>query len=258
MTGRRLPNGWKGKWRALSGPWRNSGLPTTSGPATTGDEFLRALTDALQAPAGHLGATGQGVFVSSFRTAIGMEFDAVWLVGMIEGGTPPAIHPDPLLPEGYDRSERSSLVSDRAERQAADERYAYLSAISSAPRRVLSFPVADSSARREAHPFPLAVGTGFGPGRTAGAQQDLVLLRQPALADRQRIRQARHRHGRGRIPWPTPWTTICTACSPGTLPANWPTQHPLATGRKPGAGQQDAKPAQFQRPYRVRRKPVWR
>ena len=117
--------------------------------STSGDEFLRALTDALQAPAGHLGATGQGVFVSNFRTAIGMEFDAVWLVGMIEGGTPPAIHPDPLLPEGYDGS---PLVSDRAERQAADERYAYLSAISSAPRRVLSFPVADSSARREAHP----------------------------------------------------------------------------------------------------------
>lgn len=118
-------------------------------PPTSGDEFLRALADVLQAPAGHLGATGRGVFVSNFRTAIGMEFEVVWLVGMIEGGAPPAIRPDPLLPEGYDRS---SLVSDRAERQAADERYAYLSAISSAPRRVLSYPVADSSSRREAHP----------------------------------------------------------------------------------------------------------
>lgn len=118
-------------------------------PPTSADEFLHALTDALQAPAGHLGATGKGVFVSSFRTAIGMEFEAVWLVGMIEGGTPPAIRPDPLLPEGYDRS---TPVSDRAERQATDERYAYLSAISSAPRRVLSYPVADSSSRREAHP----------------------------------------------------------------------------------------------------------
>ena len=118
-------------------------------PPTSTDEFLRALTDALQAPAGHLGATGKGVFVSSFRTAFGMEFDIVWVVGMIEGGTPPAIRPDPLLPEGYDRS---MPVSDRAERQAADERYAYLSALSSAPRRVLSYPVADSSSRREAHP----------------------------------------------------------------------------------------------------------
>lgn len=121
-------------------------------PPTSGDEFLRALTDALQIPAGHLGATGKGVFVSNFRTAVGMEFDAVWLVGMIEGGAPPAVRPDPLLPEGYGRYNRSSLASERAERQAADERYDYLSALSSAPRRVLSYPVADSSSRRQAHP----------------------------------------------------------------------------------------------------------
>ena len=53
---------------------------------------------------GRLGATGQGVFVSPFAAAAGMSFDVVWLVGMIEGGAPPSLPPDPLLPEAV-RSE---------------------------------------------------------------------------------------------------------------------------------------------------------
>ena len=28
-----------------------------------------------------------------------MNFDAIWMVGMIEGAVPPALPPDPLLPE---------------------------------------------------------------------------------------------------------------------------------------------------------------
>ena len=117
--------------------------------ATSREEFMRALTDALQAPAGHLGTTGKGVFVSPFRTAIGMDFDVVWLVGMIEGGAPPAIRPDPLLPE---RLGAAANVPSRFARLAAEERYNYLSAASTAPRRILSYPVSDSSSRREAHP----------------------------------------------------------------------------------------------------------
>ena len=117
-------------------------------PPTGADEFRQVLTDALQSTQGHLGATGQGVFVSSFANATGMSFDAIWLVGMIEGGAPPAIRPDPLLAD----PSSSSGSPTRAERRIAAERFDYLSALATAPRRTLSYPVAETSSRREAHP----------------------------------------------------------------------------------------------------------
>ena len=118
-------------------------------PAAEADEFRQVLSDSLQSTQGHLGATGQGVFVSSFATAVGMDFDVIWLVGMIEGGAPPAVRPDPLLAETprHDASKPS-----RAEQRMAAERFDYLSALATAPRRNLSYPVADTSSRREAHP----------------------------------------------------------------------------------------------------------
>ena len=52
--------------------------------------------DALEAPQGPLGATGQGVFVADFANAAAMDFDVVWMVGMIEGRVPPATPPRPI------------------------------------------------------------------------------------------------------------------------------------------------------------------
>lgn len=118
-------------------------------PSPSRDDFMRALTDSLQAAAGHLGATGRGVFVSPFRMAAGMEFDVIWLVGMLEGGAPPAVRPDPLLPES---SAPANGTPSRLTRLATEERYNYLSATATAPRRVMSYPVADSASRRAAHP----------------------------------------------------------------------------------------------------------
>ena len=117
--------------------------------STDEDEFRQTLLDAMAAPLGHLGSTGAGVFVSSFAGAAGMSFDAIWMVGMIEGGAPPALRRDPLLPEtlGQDGQGLS-----RAERRIAEERYDYLSAVATAPRRTLSYPVAESASRRQAHP----------------------------------------------------------------------------------------------------------
>ena len=117
--------------------------------ATTLEVFRQTVEESLQAPLGHLGVTGQGVFVSSFSAAAGMNFDAVWLVGMIEGGTPPAVRPDPLLPEA---DWRAAGGESRREQRVASERYDYLSAIATAPRRVLSYPAADASSQREAFP----------------------------------------------------------------------------------------------------------
>ncbi len=117
-------------------------------PATL-EGFGQVVRDALQAPQGHLGPTGGGVFVSSFANAAGMSFDNIWLVGMIEGAVPPAMRPDPLLPQG-DLSGRGKLSP--AQRRMAGERYNYLSALATAPRRTLSYPISESASRRAAHP----------------------------------------------------------------------------------------------------------
>ena len=118
-------------------------------PSTTMQVFRQTVEEALAAPMGHQGTTGQGVFVSTFSAASGMDFDAIWLVGMIEGTTPPVVRPDPLLPEA---NWREAGGESRWEDRIAKERYDYLSAIASADKRVLSFPVADASSQRKAFP----------------------------------------------------------------------------------------------------------
>ena len=118
-------------------------------PVTNLETFTRTLREALSAPIGQLGPTGSGVFVSRFGTAAGMNFDAVWLVGMIEGAVPPSVRPDPLLPEtGWQAAGGVSRAAQRAARERGD----YLSALASAPRRTLSYPVADGNSQRQSYP----------------------------------------------------------------------------------------------------------
>ncbi len=118
-------------------------------PDTTLGAFQQTIEESLRAPMGHLGVTGQGVFVSTFASAAGMSFDSVWLVGMIEGGTPPAVRPDPLLPESaWQAAGGKSRMAQRVE----SERYDFLSAVASASCRTLSYPVADAASQREAYP----------------------------------------------------------------------------------------------------------
>ena len=117
--------------------------------ATTLDEFRQAVEDSLRTNVGHLGVTGQGVFVSSVAVAAGMSFDMVWLLGMVEGGMPPAIRPDPLLSEAdWQAAGGQSRVAQRI----AVERYDYLSALATAPHRELSYPVANAASQRQAYP----------------------------------------------------------------------------------------------------------
>ena len=116
---------------------------------TTLKEFRQTVDDALQDSTGRLGVTGQGVFVSSFAAAAGMNFDAIWMVGMIEGAVPPALPPDPLLPEA---DWLSAGGPSRLKKHIAQERRDYLSAVDSAPRRVLSYPAAGATSNRKAYP----------------------------------------------------------------------------------------------------------
>ena len=99
-------------------------------PVTDLETFTRTLREVLSAPIGQLGPTGSGVFVSRFGTATGMNFDAVWLVGMIEGAAPPPVRPDPLLPEtGWQAAGGASRAVQRTARERGD----FLSALASAP-----------------------------------------------------------------------------------------------------------------------------
>ena len=117
--------------------------------STTLETFRQTVEESLSSPLGQLGPTGAGVFVSSFALAAGMNFDEIWMVGMIEGGVPPSVRPDPMLPES---AWLDSGGASRSARRAASERYDYLSALASAPRRTLSYPVADGGSQREAYP----------------------------------------------------------------------------------------------------------
>ena len=118
-------------------------------PSTALGVFRKTLEESLDSPVGHLGVTGQGVFISTFQAAAGMSFDVIWAVGMIEGATPPATRPDPLLPEP---DWISAGGESRAAARVASERYDYLQVLASAPRRSLSYPVADGSSQRGAYP----------------------------------------------------------------------------------------------------------
>ena len=115
--------------------------------------FAQALDEGLQASLGHLGVTGQGVFVAPIGTAAAMSFDVVHIVGMIEGAVPPATRDDPLIPD-RDRQAAGGTSEGLPLQQArkADERYAFLSALATAPMRILSYPVADPAGQRGHYP----------------------------------------------------------------------------------------------------------
>ncbi len=115
--------------------------------------FQEAVVEALKSSVGHVGTTGQGLFVGPVGVVTGMDFELVHIVGMTEGAFPPLTAEEPLLPD-EDRqaaggaSEGLSLQRSRR----AEERYAFLAALESGASRVLSFPQADPSAQRTNYP----------------------------------------------------------------------------------------------------------
>lgn len=99
---------------------------------TVGD-FRAVLGKAMSVPSARTSELGDGVFVSSVDSSVGMRFDKVYFVGMVEGQVPPRVGGDPLLPER--ERERAGLPIPR---DPAEERYKYLAAAAGHPR-VLSF-----------------------------------------------------------------------------------------------------------------------
>ena len=111
------------------------------------DGFRVALDEALGRTAAREGAFGEGVFVGPVGNAVGLGFDKVFLLGMVEGLVPQRLRDDPLLPD--DDRELAGLPSRRG---TAPERYEYLAAASSGRATVLTFARGDNAAQREQHP----------------------------------------------------------------------------------------------------------
>ena len=85
---------------------------------------------------------GKGCFVGPVGNAVGLRFDKVYLMGMVEGLVPPRVRDDPLLPD--DDREQAGLPLRRG---TAAERYEYLAAASSGRATVLTFARGDNAAR---------------------------------------------------------------------------------------------------------------
>ena len=122
-------------------------------PGTTLAGFLQTLDQALDVPAGRSGLTGSGVFVANLGAALGMEFDAVWILGMAEGAFPPRAVEDQLLPDAARRSLGNGKLPLRRT-AALEEHRVYLAASAAAKRRYLSYARTDPGARRGQRPAP--------------------------------------------------------------------------------------------------------
>lgn len=109
-------------------------------PKVRWSAFRRAIQLELDAPAGRRGAFGTGVFVAPLASAMGVDLDEVFVVGLAEGLSPRPIREDTLLPDSERQLvEGLSLRNDRTREQ----RERYLHAISGGARTTVTTPLGD-------------------------------------------------------------------------------------------------------------------
>lgn len=111
--------------------------------------FHHAVALELEAPAGHRGTFGDGVFVGPLSAAWAADFDTVFVLGLAEGSLPRPGRQDALLPESERRT--AGELSLRSDGQG-EEHGEYLAALASAPERILLWPRADLRAGRRRLP----------------------------------------------------------------------------------------------------------
>lgn len=99
-------------------------------PALTQAAFVRALHLELDAPVGRRGRFGTGVLVAPLASAVGMDLDHVFVLGLAEGVCPRPIREDTLLPDA-ERQLAGGALPLRADRNRI-ERERFLHAVASA------------------------------------------------------------------------------------------------------------------------------
>lgn len=117
-------------------------------PAPTFEAFARALDAELDGPVGREGRFGAGVLHGHLSAAIGVDLDAVFVLGGIEGLLPHGRRDDALLPDRA-RAATAGELPTRNER-TADQHRRYLAALAAAPegRRWVSYPRGDLRGHR--------------------------------------------------------------------------------------------------------------
>lgn len=111
---------------------------------TTIQLFASTARRGLDRQAGHHGRVGEGIYVGPLSTARGMDWDVCYILGASDGVLPMVRREDPLITDEI----RDALSLSGTSEHARRERAAYLSALQSADRRVLSYPRADVRAQR--------------------------------------------------------------------------------------------------------------
>jgi hypothetical protein len=123
-------------------------LPATFEVPISPGEFATALEDVLDAPAGRLGSLGDGMFVGPLSAASELEFDAIFVIGLVEGNS--GRGEDPIITE----QERDRAGEEVPSRRLGllQQRRAYLAALAGARTRALSYPRADLRGQRTTIP----------------------------------------------------------------------------------------------------------
>jgi len=119
-------------------------------PAVSRGEFALALEEALWQSAGRVGSLGEGVFTGTIETAAEMDFDAVLVLGMVEGTLPAPARDDPIL-TAADRASSGQALAAAADR-TAEQRRAYLATLHGAGRRFVSYARGDLRNQRATQP----------------------------------------------------------------------------------------------------------
>ena len=116
-------------------------------PAT----FVRALQLELDVPAGRRGRFGTGVLVAPLSSAIGLDLDTVFIVGMTEGLCPRPIREDSLIPDD-ERDKTSGGLPTRRDRNLL-ERQRFLNALGAGSgSATLTLPLGDHRNGRQRTP----------------------------------------------------------------------------------------------------------
>ncbi len=116
------------------------------------ESFLTAVSTELSALAGRIGRFGDGVFVAPLTAAVGLDLDAVFVLGMAEGSCPAIRRDDALLPETDRMLGEVGELLTQDERLCAQHRN-YLAALAAGrERRTLVFPRGDLRGRRDRLP----------------------------------------------------------------------------------------------------------
>ncbi len=112
----------------------------------------RAVETELDAPAPSTARFGHGVLIGSVEAVVGLDLDAVFVVGMTEGAFPAGVREDALLPD--DERQAASPDLPRRGDRVPQARRAYLAALACGRERVLSYARGDLRRGREQRPSP--------------------------------------------------------------------------------------------------------